>query len=277
MDMDLYGTRPAVSPPDLLSFVPDDLVRLMAGYLMYSELVLLARVSRHFASIVRTAPVHQWMSIRTLLAHPNAIGDFHSVVVANQSEMALVRRSFGLLAVSRCTALAVLSDFPEIPDIPEGITRLVLGNLSPDEAGSHLAFRDGASYELIAPFPETSSSPPVANHEHPSSLTRLTPGHSDYIKDVQTLQLPASLQHLEFDNAFDEPIAGLQLPPSLAYLQFGYFFNHPLPALPRSLECLVVGTEFNQPFDHLQLPPLLVGRCFQPNDGDDLEPILDEH
>ena len=67
----------------------------------------------------------------------------------------------------------------------------------------------------------------------------------------KSIQLPSSLQSLEFGCRFNQRLDGIQLPSNLQSLTFGFDFNQSLESiqLPSSLQSLTFGYWFNQSLD----------------------------
>ena len=76
--------------------------------------------------------------------------------------------------------------------------------------------------------------------------------------------VPALLQHLSFDHAFNQVIVPGELPATLTKLTFGARFNHPIGerVLPPLLTHLSFGSDFNQPLGERVLPTGLTHLAF---------------
>jgi hypothetical protein len=76
--------------------------------------------------------------------------------------------------------------------------------------------------------------------------------------------VPALLQHLRFDHAFNQVIVPGELPATLTKLTFGARFNHPIGerVLPPLLTHLSFGSDFNQPLGERVLPEGLTHLAF---------------
>jgi hypothetical protein len=69
------------------------------------------------------------------------------------------------------------------------------------------------------------------------------------VVNCNTVNLPASITHLTFDDYFNKPVSNL--PVLITHLTFGAYFNQPVDNLPASVTHLTFGSYFNQPVDNL--------------------------
>ena len=100
-------------------------------------------------------------------------------------------------------------------------------------------------------------------HQLPKSLEHLT-FDDHFNQSLKQLALPEGLKSLTFGNGFDQSLDQVTLPKKLQTLTFGSQFNHSLEqvTLPNSLQTLTFGFHFNQSLEQVTLPDSLQSMTF---------------